>query len=112
MIGGYIAAASLAASGAAGILLPQRIAPVLETALTPGRATAEFRILNGALAALGIWALIVGRADAFTAVGVVWLGAAAVRLLAFVMDRPRPDVTYWAFFALEAVLGAAAVYGN
>jgi hypothetical protein len=29
-----------------------------------------------------------------------------------VIDRPRPNVTYWAFFALEAVLGAAAIYSN
>jgi hypothetical protein len=112
MIGGYVAAAILAASGLAGIFVPQRIAPVMETALTSGRATAEFRILNGTFAALGIWALVAGRRDAFIAVGTIWLGAAAVRLLAFVMDRPRPDVTYWAFFALEAVLGAAAIYGN
>jgi hypothetical protein len=112
VIGGYLSSAILAASGLAGILIPDQIAPVLDTTFASSRGRAEFRIVYGALAALGGWALAVADHEVFVAVGVFWLGAAAVRLLALALDRPRTGSTYWAFLALEVVLGLAGVLGS
>jgi hypothetical protein len=39
----------------------------------------------------------------------MWLGAAAARLSALVVDDPEPDTTYWAYLAAELGFGAAAV---
>jgi uncharacterized protein DUF4345 len=112
VIGGYISSVALALSGLAGILIPDQIAPALDTAFTSARGRAELRIVYGALAALGGWAMAVADHDVFVAIGVFWLGAAAVRLLAFVLDRPRAGSTYWAFLALELVLGLLGVLGS
>ncbi|MGH2662318.1 MAG: DUF4345 family protein [Actinomycetota bacterium] len=109
MIGGYISSAFLAAAGVAGVLIPERIAPVLDTPLPSGRARAEFRIANGAFAGIGVWALIEGSAALFIGVGLAWAGAAMVRLLALALDSPRADWTYWAFLALEAGLAFVAL---
>jgi hypothetical protein len=43
------------------------------------------------------------------AVGVTWLGAAAVRLGSLKLDRPRTDWTFWAFLAAEIAFGATAL---
>jgi hypothetical protein len=112
VIGGYISAAVLAVSGASGILIPHQIGPVLDTVLTPGRSKAEFRVAYGAIGSFGAWALVVGNAEVFKAVGVFWLGAAAVRLLALALDRPRIDWTYRAFLVLEVAAGLAAILGS
>ena len=112
MIGGYVSSAILAASGLAGILIPDQIAPVLDTAFTSVRGRAELRVVYGALAAIGGWAVAVADHELFVAVGVFWLGAAGVRLLALALDRPRADSTYWAFLALEVVLGLVGVLGS
>jgi hypothetical protein len=112
VIGGYISGAILAVSGVAGILIPDRIAPVLDTTFVSARGRAELRIVYGALAVLGGWAVGVADHEVFVAVGVFWLGAAAVRLLALALDRPRAGSTYWAFLALELVLGLLGVLGS
>jgi hypothetical protein len=112
VIGGYIAGAILAVSGAAGVLIPQQIGPVIETPLSKGRATAEFRVAYGAMGGVGVWALIAGDAEVFKAVGALWFAAAAVRLVALAVDRPRPNTTYWAFLALEVGLGLVAFLGS
>ena len=109
MIGGYLASAILAASGVAGILMPRRVGEVLQTDLSPARARAEFRVAYACFAALGIEALVAGSAAVFVAVGTLWLAAAAVRLLALAIDRPRADWTYWVFLVLELGLGLAGV---
>jgi len=110
--GGYVASAVLAVSGLAGVVDPQRIGQALQTDLSPARARAEYRIVYGTLAALGVGALVAGSSDVFTAIGTVWLGAAAVRVLALALDRPKADLTYWAYLALELALGFAAVLEN
>jgi len=112
VIGGYISSALLAASGIAGILIPVQIAPVVETAFISARGRAEFRIVYGALAAMGGWGLVAGDHETFLAIGVFWLGAAAVRIIAFAIDRPRGMKTYLAFLALEVGLGLAGVLGS
>jgi len=65
--------------------------------------------MGGTFAALGTWALARGTRDAYTAVGVTWLGAAGVRLLALKVDDPRTDVTYWAFLVGEIACGVAGI---
>jgi uncharacterized protein DUF4345 len=112
VIGGYVSSSLLAASGVAGILIPDRIASVLDTTFSSTRGRAELRIVYGALAALGGCAVAAADHELFVAVGVFWLGAAAVRLLALTMDRPRAGSTYWAFLALELVLGFLGVLGS
>lgn len=110
MIGGYVASALLAASGLAGVVAPQRVGRALDTDLASPRARAEFRIAYACLAAVGIDALIAGSAAVFVAVGVLWLGAAGVRLVALVVDRPRADRTYGLYLALELALGLVGIF--
>jgi Domain of unknown function (DUF4345) len=112
MIGGYVASAILAAAGVAGIVAPQRVGRALETDLAPARARAEFRIAYACFAAIGIEAVITGSAAVFLAVGTLWLGAAFIRVVALVVDRPHADGTYWLFLALELALGCAAILLN
>jgi hypothetical protein len=112
VIGGYVSSAILAVSGAAGILVPDQIATALDTTFTSVRGRAELRIVYGALAAMGVWALVAADREVFIAIGVFWLGAAGVRLLAFAVDRPRKVWTYWVFLALEIVVGLAGVLGS
>ena len=109
MIGGYVSSAILAVSGLAGVIMPERVGRAIHTDLSPPRARAEFRVAYGTLAALGAYAVVVADTLVFRAVGVVWLGAAIVRLTGLVLDRPRADWTYWAYLILEVGLGAAAV---
>jgi Domain of unknown function (DUF4345) len=105
-LGGYVASAVLAASGIAGVVIPERVGRVLHTELSAPRARAEMRVAYACFAALGIDAMIAGTPAVFFAVGILWLGAAAVRLAALVIDRPSAEWTYWAFFVLELILGA------
>jgi uncharacterized protein DUF4345 len=111
VIGGYVSAALLAVSALAGVVMPERIALALDTAFTSSRGRAEFRVVYATLAAVGVWALAAGDREVFIAVGLLWLGAAAVRVLSLALDRPRPDWTYWAYLGLEVGLGLAGVLG-
>lgn len=112
MIGGFVSGAVLAVSGIAGVLVPQQVAAALDIGLPTGRAKAELRIAYAAFGALGVWAVIVGESALFTGIGVLWLGAAAVRLVTLALDRPRADASYWAIFAMEVTFGLAGVLGN
>ena len=77
---------------------------------TSQRGVAETRIgLGGTFAGLGLWALARRNSDAYTAVGVTWLGAAAVRALSLQVDEPETDWTFWAFFGAEVGLGLAGL---
>jgi hypothetical protein len=97
-------------SGIAGVLTPNSVASALD--LTPGssRGIAETRAgLGGTYAALGGWALVSRDRAAQRAVGVAWLGAAAVRMASLVVDRPRTDFAFWAYLAAEVGFGATAL---
>jgi hypothetical protein len=107
---GRVSSAALMLSGLAGVVMPERVASALELTATTERGVAETRAgLGGTYAALGAWALASRRPAAQTAVGVTWLGAAAVRLLSLRLDRPRTTWTYWAYLAAEVGLGVAAI---
>jgi len=97
-------------SGAAGVVMPRRVGSTLEVPAVSARGVAETRAgLGGTYAALGGWALVSRDPAAQAAVGVTWLGAAGVRLVSLVLDRPRTDVAFWAYLAVELGLGTAAL---
>jgi hypothetical protein len=107
---GRFSSAALMLSGLSGVLTPNSVASALD--LTPGsaRGIAETRAgLGGTYAALGGWALLSRNPTAQTAVGVTWLGAAAVRLASLVVDRPRTDWAFWAYLAAEIGFGTTAL---
>ena len=110
MILGRLSSAALMLSGLAGALTPTSVTSSLDLTASSGRAKAETRAgLGGTYAALGAWALVSRRPAAHTAVGVVWLGAAAARIAALFVDDPHPDRTYWAYLAAELGFGSAAI---
>jgi hypothetical protein len=77
---GRLSSAVLMLSGAAGVVVPRRVASTLELIATTGRGVAETRAgLGGTYAALGAWALVSRQPAAQMAVGVTWLGGVARR---------------------------------
>jgi hypothetical protein len=107
---GRVSSAALMLSGLAGVLRPEKVAESLQLTPMSGRGIAEARAgLGGTYAALGGWALLSRLPAARTAVGVLWLGAAASRLAALLVDDPQPDSTYWAYLAAEVGFGTGAL---
>jgi len=107
---GRLSSLALLASGLAGVLAPGRIGTALDLPAASARGTAETRAgLGGTYAALGGWALLSADPTADVAVGVTWLGAAAVRLATLVLDEPDTDWTFWAYLAAELGLGVTAL---
>jgi hypothetical protein len=107
---GRLSSAALMLSGISGVLMPRRVASALELSAASGRGVAETRAgLGGTYAALGGWALLSRDPAAHAAVGVTWLGAAAVRLGSLVLDRPRTDWAFWGYLAAEVGFGATAL---
>jgi hypothetical protein len=107
---GTLSAAGLAASGLAIALMPERTLEQLNLVPTSPRGLTETRAgLGGTYAALGLWALARRSSDAYTAVGMTWLGAAAFRSWSVQKDEPETTPDFWAYLAGELVLGAAGV---
>jgi len=107
---GRVSSAALMLSGFAGVLTPAKVASSLDLVPSSGRGVAETRAgLGGTYAALGAWALVSRRPAAHTAVGVMWLGAAAARIAALVIDDPQPDGAYWSYLAAELGFGSLAI---
>lgn len=105
-----LSSAALFASGVAGILIPDKFVAALDLAPLSPRGTAETRVgLGGTYAALGLWSLLSRSPIAHRAVGITWLGAAAVRLASLRLDEPQTDWTYWAYLAGELGLGSVAL---
>lgn len=107
---GRVGSAALMLSGISGVLMPTRVASALDLSHVSGRGVAETRAgLGGTYAALGGWALLSRDPAAQAAVGVTWLGAAAVRTASLVVDRPRTDWTFWGYLVAEVGFGATAL---
>jgi hypothetical protein len=100
-----IGAGVLLAYAIACIIRPQWAAAWLEFELNTGRASAEFRILHGYLLGLAVFALYSQNPLLFQALGWGWLGAALLRLLSYLLDRPKLNATYFAYLAMEITLG-------
>jgi hypothetical protein len=97
-------------SGLAITVDPRGASAALQLTPTSDRGVAETRAgLGGTFVALGGWALVRSSPDSYAAVGVTWLGAAAVRLAAIRVDRPRTDFTYWAYLVAEIGFGIAGI---
>src|SRR5438105_15091972 len=93
-----------------GVVMQGQVASALDLSAVSDRGVAETRAgLGGTYAALGGWALLSRDPGAQAAVGVTWLGAAAVRLGSLVVDRPRTDPAFWAYLVAEIGLGTAAL---
>jgi hypothetical protein len=100
-------------SGAAGVVSPASVGSALDLTACSARGVTETRAgLGGTYAALGGWALFSPDPKAQTAVGVTWLGAAAIRLVSLRVDRPRTDLAFWAYLAAEIGFGATALYAG
>ena len=107
---GTLSAAALGASGLAIALMPEKTAAQLKLAALDKRGITETRVgLGGTYAGLGLWALGRGTSDAYTAVGMTWLGAAAFRAWSLQKDRPETDASFWAYLTGETLLGLAGV---
>ncbi|HLY84347.1 MAG TPA: hypothetical protein VKQ71_15275 [Acidimicrobiales bacterium] len=107
---GRASSAALAASGLAIAVDPRRTGVALDLAASSTRGVAETRAgLGGTFAALGLWALARGSSEAYTAVGVTWLGAAVLRGVSLVVDKPDTDWTFWAYLAAELSFGVGAL---
>lgn len=107
---GFAAALGLSVSGIGIALDPARAGDVMRMPPMSARGITEMRAgVGGTFAALGAWAMARGTAEAYTAVGVTWLGAAAVRAVSMQIDQPERDWTLWAFLVAETALGVAGV---
>jgi len=107
---GRLSSAALMLSGVAGVVMPERVASTLQLTPTSARGIAETRAgLGGTYAALGGVAFVSQRRALHAAVGAVWLGAAAARLVSLAIDRPRTDSAFWAYLAAEVGFGAMAL---
>jgi hypothetical protein len=107
---GFSSALALGASGVGIALNPERAGAVMRMPPSSARGMTEMRAgVGGTFAALGAWALLRGTADAYTAVGVTWLGAAVVRSVSMKADQPERDASFWAFLGLETTLGLAGL---
>jgi hypothetical protein len=107
---GFSSALALSASGVGIALDPRRAGTVMRMPPQSARGLTEMRAgVGGTFAALGAWALLRGTSDAYTAVGVTWLGAAAVRTISMKVDGPEKDATFWAFLGLETTMGLAGL---
>ena len=110
---GQLSSAALMSSGLAGVVIPDRVAQELELTVDSPRGKAEVRAgLGGTYAALGGWALVSSQPAAEAAVGVAWLGAAAVRLASLALDRPKTPWPFWAYLGAEITFGAAALVSS
>jgi hypothetical protein len=97
-------------SGVAGAVMPKNVVSALDLSANSDRGVSETRAgLGGTYAALGGWALLTGDRTAQRAVGVTWLGAAAVRLFSLPLDRPHTDWAFWSYLLAEIGFGATAL---
>ncbi|MCU1622742.1 MAG: hypothetical protein JWL79_1587 [Frankiales bacterium] len=107
---GTLSAAGLAGSGLAIALMPERTLAQLDLVPGSARGITETRAgLGGTFVGLGLWALLRGTSDAYTAVGMTWLGAAAFRTYSLKVDQPETKPSYWAYLTGELVLGTAGI---
>jgi hypothetical protein len=90
---------------------PERVAKAVGFSLHGRRGRAEFRIgFGGFFLGLAGYALYVRNDAVFLAMGAMWLGAAAIRVLAMFLDRPEFNVSYLGVFLFELAMGAALIY--
>lgn len=90
---------------------PESMAKVLAFSLHGRSGRAEFRIgFGGCFVGLAGYALYLQNASVFAAIGAMWFGAAAIRLLALFIDRPPFNVSYLAVLLFELAMGWTLFY--
>jgi hypothetical protein len=110
MNAGRLSSAALMLSGVAAVVNPQGVAAALHLTADDARGITETRAgLGGTYAALGGWALLSRAPAADAAVGMTWLGAAAVRVTTRKIDRPSATASYWVYLGLEVGCGTASL---
>jgi hypothetical protein len=91
--------------GVLATFFPRWSAPYLAITLDTPRGVAEFRVIHGGFIAMAIFLLVVNHPLVYMVIGVGWLGAAAARLLAILLDRPALNATYIISIVFEAAFG-------
>jgi hypothetical protein len=101
-----IGAISLLSYGLASAINPHWVAGLLEHGLRSGRGISEFRVAHGGgIVALALFALYINNPLVYRALGWAWIGAATIRILAYLPDRPRVTADYVIFLIAEIALG-------
>ncbi|MFN8375689.1 MAG: hypothetical protein U0694_22815 [Anaerolineae bacterium] len=100
----WIGAVSLLLYGLASALKPRWIAGLMENGFSSGHGVSEFRIAHGGITG-PLFALYVNHPLVFQMLGCACLSAAAVRLLAYLPDRPKLTIDYGLFLLAEIVVG-------
>ena len=107
---GRLSSTALMLSGVAAAVDPKGVVAALHLTADDARGVTEARAgLGGTYAALGGWALVSREPAADAAVGVTWLGAAAVRIAARKIDRPPVTASYWVYLGLEISCGVMSL---
>jgi hypothetical protein len=101
----WIGVGALLTYAIASIALPRFVAHTLEHVLTSGRGISEFRILHGGFfLGLALFALYINNPLVYQALGWAWIGAAMIRIFAYLPDRPTRNISLISFLA-EMMLG-------
>jgi len=101
----WIGTASLLLYGVASAIKPHWVAGLLENGLSSGRGISEFRVAHGSMVGLSLFALYLNHPLVYHALGWGCIGAASVRLVSYVPDRPIVNLSYLTLFAAEITLG-------
>jgi hypothetical protein len=90
---------------------PEPTAKAIGFSLHGRRGRAEFRIgFGGFFLGLAGYALYLRNDSVFMAMGAMWLGAAVIRVLALLIDRPPFNVSYLGVLLFESAMGAMLIY--
>jgi hypothetical protein len=101
----WVGVGSLLVYAIASVAKPKFVAQILEHVLDSRRGISEFRVAHGGFfLGLSLFALYLNNRLVYQALSWAWIGAAVIRLLAYLPDRPTRTISYLSFFA-ELTLG-------
>jgi len=96
--------------GIQALIYPRVLARGLSMDLIGNKGSAEIRIgFGGPMIALSLGALIYQLEIGFIFVGLFWLGAAIVRLIAIILDGLKIDRRYGLYFSIEVIVAACCI---
>ena len=113
LLGQNLAAITSLLFGLLALLRPRRIANAVSFELRGARGRAELRIgFGGFMIGLSAFVLWSQHPVAFAALGCLWLGGAASRILVWVIDQPVLDRSYLLIFLYELAHAALLLWGQ
>ena len=113
LLGQNLAAASSLLFGLFSLWRPRRLAHLLWFDLRGARGRAELRVgFGGFMIGLSAFVLWSQEPLAFMALGFLWLGGAASRILVWPIDQPLVDRSYLLFFIYEFAHAALLLWGR